>query len=101
MALRGNARPPPPEAGPGQDPPSEADLAALLSDVHGGDCWLLLATGGEDAESQERMAERALDLYRRAAPGLGGDVETWGTPPAVGAAGAGARARGHPPRSAA
>lgn len=64
---------------PERETTSEADLAALLAEVHSGDCWLLFATAGNDAEQHREMAARALALYRDTERWLG-NVETWDEP---------------------
>ncbi|HEX5246428.1 MAG TPA: hypothetical protein VFW41_04790 [Gaiellaceae bacterium] len=62
---------------------TESDLASLLAEVHGGDCWLWFATADNDASTRAKMAERALDLYRRTDAWLNGDVETWEESPVL------------------
>jgi tetratricopeptide (TPR) repeat protein len=56
---------------------TEADLAALLAIVHGGDCWFLQATGGHNRQSQQLMADRAMELYGQTAPILEARSEDW------------------------
>jgi tetratricopeptide (TPR) repeat protein len=47
---------------------SESDLAALLAENHGGNCWFEFATAEDDYQTRRQMAERATDLYRRTMP---------------------------------
>ena len=59
------------------EPPSEQELAGLLADTHAGDYWFSLVTGSNDHETRLRMADEAVDLYRRTEQWLNPDPDTW------------------------
>jgi tetratricopeptide (TPR) repeat protein len=65
-------------------PPSEQQAAALLAQVHAEDCWLLLATTGNDPAARRAMGAAAVELYRETELWLR-DAEAWEGEPALAA----------------
>ncbi|MEA2355649.1 MAG: hypothetical protein QOD61_1778 [Solirubrobacteraceae bacterium] len=68
---------PPPREGRAR---SEREIAGVLAELHSGDYWLTIATSDNEPQTRERLADRAVDLYRRTESWLGTDVATWNTP---------------------
>ena len=58
--------------------PSDEEIAALLAELHAGDCWSIFESPPRDAEKQ--FEPIALDLYRRTDPVLQPPLDNWDEP---------------------
>jgi tetratricopeptide (TPR) repeat protein len=68
---------PPRPRRPREPESDQTRLATRLRETLEGDCWLLLATAGDDPETRESMRRRALELYAYSEPWFGEAPESW------------------------
>jgi tetratricopeptide (TPR) repeat protein len=68
--------PPPPRS----KPIAEEEIAARLTELYDGNCWVQFATSGDDPPSLAAMQRTALGLYRQTENWLDAGADAWDTP---------------------